>query len=161
MAAVVFAGASWRALAAADGQDVAARRLAWTLAAGAGVLAAEKLFRVANRAHEALHRLGVPDPPLMNGLDDVFLLAGLAIAATAVIGLWPAFAANRGRRWWLAVAGACACLSFAIDAFGPAGGPVTVTEEGLEIAMAAALLALAGTLGRSKEAGAGQARRPV
>jgi hypothetical protein len=143
LTAAVFLAASLVALVAANVLPRGARTFARIVGAACLLLALEKLLRLLDRAHEGLHRAGVPDPPLLSGIDDLFLLAGFAVAAIVVRLFWQTLTSDA----WLAAAAAASAslagLSFVIDAFGPPGGTITVVEEGLEMLSAAGILGVA------------------
>ena len=122
------------------------RAFGMVCAAAMALLAAEKLLRLMDRAHEGLHHLGVPDPPLLNGIDDVFLLTGMAVAVAVAIAYRDVIVSSRTILASVAAAALFTATSFAIDALGPDGGPVTVAEEVLELAVSACCLAIAVSL---------------
>ncbi len=101
---------------------------------GLALLAVDKLTRVVDSLHEALHRAGFGDPPLLNGIDDLVYLLGFAVAGAIIV--WYRRELVARPRFAMALAGAAVLFAagFAIDAFGPPGGVVTVLEQWLEFA---------------------------
>ncbi len=115
---------------------------------GLAVLAADKPWRLLDRAHEGLHRLGFADPPLLRGIDDLLLLLGGALAGVLWVMYRHEVAGSRERQWFLATAAALFAAAFAIDAFGPANGVLPRTEQWLEFGSALATAAFAVHAGR-------------
>jgi hypothetical protein len=143
LAAVLAASRAWRGSGRAAGFAV------W-FAAGTAALAVDKATRLVDRAHEGLHRVGVPDPPLLNGIDDLFFVAG-GVAACALLIRYRDVVRDS---WSVAVGIAAVALfaagSFAIDAFGPSAGVLPAIEEWLELGMAGALAVTAWRLPRRR-----------
>jgi hypothetical protein len=143
LTAAVFLAASLVALVAANALPRVGQSFSRVLAGACLLLALEKLLRLLDRAHEGLHRVGVADPPLLSGIDDLFLLAGFAVAAIIVRLFWQTLTSDAWLATAVAASAAFAGVSFAIDAFGPPGGTITVVEEGLELLSAAGILGAA------------------
>lgn len=159
LAAAAFALAAATAAWTARGLGGAERRFLVFVAVGAAALGTEKVLRLADRVHEWLHRLGIPDPPLLNGLDDVIIAAGLGVATGVVVGHRAVFRDRAGLRRWAAAAGVLAAGGFAIDAFGPTGGWLPIVEELMEAGAALALAGAAASLRAASAWGATQGRR--
>jgi len=160
LAAAAFAIAAAVAAWTARGLGGAERRFLVFVAVGAAVLGAEKVLRLADRVHEWLHHLGIPDPPLLNGLDDVIIAGGLGLAAGVVVAHRAVFRSRAGLRRWATAAGLLAAVGFAIDALGPAGGWLPVVEELMETGAALALAGAAASV-RAASARGPAGRRPL
>jgi hypothetical protein len=137
--AVAFAIGAGFAVTAAPRLEGTARRFALVFGVALALAGVEKVVRLIDRIHEGLHRLGFGDPPYLNGIDDLILLCGFAAAGLFLAWHWRVLAADRRLAGWFTAAAGLAAMSFAIDAFGPDGGRLTVFEECLELAMAACL----------------------
>ncbi|MEX0782726.1 MAG: hypothetical protein WD557_08755 [Dehalococcoidia bacterium] len=110
-------------------------------AAGLVYLAADERFSLHERIGRALTTEGVPDPPLVNHMDDAVLLAIVAAGILFLIVFArevlrsPAFAAL------LALAAGATAAALAIDGFAPVEGWAPRTEEPLELLGQGLLLA--------------------
>lgn len=134
--AALFAWFAWRA----DGGRPGGRF--WLIAAaGLLLLGVDELTGAQDWAHERLHDVGIPDPPLLEGLDDLFMLIGGLVAAAVCAWYWRELRRDHRALAWFVSAAALLALAFANDSFGPTGGWLPETEEGLEC-LAALLLAI-------------------
>lgn len=140
----VFALAALGAFAAWWSHRPAGGARFWLFAGlGLAVLAADKPWRLLDRAHEGLHRLGFADPPLLRGIDDLLLLLG-AVLAGALCGMfWHEVKQARARLALLILAGVLFSGALGIDAFGAQDGALPGTEQWLEFGSALAIAAFA------------------
>lgn len=114
----------------------------WLIAAaGLLLLGIDELTGAQDWAHERLHDVGVPDPPLLEGLDDLFMLVGGIVAAAVCAWYWREVMRDRRALAWFVAAAALLALAFASDSFGPTGGWIPQAEEGVECLAAALLVA--------------------
>lgn len=138
LVAALFAWSHWRGQGERPGAHF------WLIAAaGLLLLGIDELTGAQDWAHERLHDAGMPDPPLLEGLDDLFMLVGGIIAAAVCAWYWREVIRDRRALAWFVASVALLAVSFASDSFGPTGGWIPQAEEGVEC-LAAALLA-AGT----------------
>lgn len=117
------------------------RRFAAFLAICAGLLAFDKATGAVNRLHAGLHRIGIGDPPYLRGIDDLVLLAGMAVALVFLLLHWRILRAFTPMAIALALGGVFAAGALAIDSFGPEEGMAARLEDVAELAMAVAFLA--------------------
>jgi hypothetical protein len=139
-AALAIAGAAALLLATARGD---ARSLPAPLAAVFGLgllfLASDETFDLHERAGAWLYNRGVEAPGPINHLDDVIVLAYVALAALA--SPWVVRALLRTPRLlqWLLAAGTLLVAAALLDALGDPGSWIDAPEEALEALGASAL----------------------
>lgn len=106
------------------------------VAVGLALLAADELFNLQEHAHEGLHSLGFGDPPLLHGIDDLFMLGGGALAVAVCAWYWRELWAERRVALLLFAAAGILAFAVGIDSFGPQGGALPKVEELLELVAA-------------------------
>jgi hypothetical protein len=121
------------------------RAVLWACAFGFVWLALDEGLELHDRAGRWLyHDHGVVAPGPVNHVDDLFLIAYMAVGAVTLIASMPVLLRHRGFLLTLIVAALFFAAATAHDAFGPTGGWTNALEEAGE---AAGAIVLAGAFG--------------